>query len=102
MQIIFASVSYRRVVADLRYNMDYGKKNCVFGLYLNWKSESVSDCHTLYATLERAKAAMDREIEEAMENFGKGEVLHNLEWLYEFRTEDGYGFTVGIDEMMPL
>ena len=49
------------------------------------KSESVSDCHTLYATLERAKAAMDREIEEAMENFGKG-----------------YGFTVGIDEMMPL
>ena len=43
------------------------------------KSESVSDCHTLYATLERAKAAMDR-----------------------VRTEDGYGFTVGIDEMMPL
>ena len=41
------------------------------------KSESVSDCHTLYATLERAKAAMDREIEEAMENFGKGEVLHD-------------------------
>ena len=64
--------------------------------------ESVSDCHTLYATLERAKAAMDREIEEAMENFGKGEVLHDLERLYEFRTEDGYGFTVGIDEMMPL
>ena len=66
------------------------------------KSESVSDCHTLYATLERAKVAMDREIEEAMENFGKGEVLHDLERLYEFRTEDGYGFTVGIDEMMPL
>ena len=66
------------------------------------QSESVSDCHTLYATFEGAKAAMDREIEEAMENFGKGEVLHDLERLYEFRTEDGYGFTVGIHEMRPL
>lgn len=66
------------------------------------KSESVSDCHTLYATLERAKAAMNAEIEEAMENFSTGEVLHDLERLYEFRTEDGYGFTVGIDEMKPL
>ena len=44
----------------------------------------------------------DKEIEEAMENFCKGEVLHDLERLYEFRTEDGYGFTVGIDEMMSL
>lgn len=66
------------------------------------QSESVSDCHALYATLECAKVAMEREIEEAMENFDKGEVLHDLERLYEFRTEDGYGFTVGIDEMKPL
>ena len=64
--------------------------------------DCVSDCHALYATLERAKAAMNVEIEEARENFGKGEVLHDLERLYEFRTEDGYGFTVGIDEMKPL
>ena len=79
------------------------ERNTVFLVYtLIEQSECVSDCHTLYATFEGAKAAMDREIEEAMENFGKGEVLHNLEWLYEFRTEDGYGFTVGIDEMMPL
>lgn len=42
------------------------------------------------------------EREGAIENFGKGEVLHDLERLYEFRTEDGYGFTVGIDEMVPL
>ena len=60
------------------------------------------DCHSLYATLERAKAAMNAEIEEAMENFSTGEVLHDLERLYEFRTEDEYGFTVGIDEMKPL
>ena len=79
------------------------ERNSVFLVYTSIEqSESVSDCHALYATFERAKAAMDREIEEAMENFGKGEVLHDLERLYEFRTEDGYGFTVGIDEMMPL
>ena len=79
------------------------EKNAVYLVYtLIEQSDCVSDCHTLYATLERAKATMDREIEEAMENFNKGEVLHDLERLYEFRTEDGYGFTVGIDEMMPL
>ena len=79
------------------------EKNAVYLVYtLIEQSDCVSDCHTLYATLERAKAAMNVEIEEAMENFDKGEVLHDLERLYEFRTEDGYGFTVGIDEMMPL
>ena len=40
--------------------------------------ESVSDCHTLYSTLEKAKAAMEVEIQ-----------------------EDGQGFTVGIDEQIP-
>ena len=44
--------------------------------------ESVSDCHTLYSTLEKAKAAMEVEI-------------------YEFMNEDGQGFTVGIDEQIP-
>ncbi|WP_346709238.1 hypothetical protein [Phocaeicola salanitronis] len=79
------------------------ERNSVFLVYtLIEQSESVSDCHVLYATLERAKDAMDREIEEARENFDKGKVLHDLERLYEFRTEDGYGFTVGIDEMKPL
>lgn len=61
-----------------------------------------SDRHTLYSAIEKAKAAMASEIEEAMENFSKGRVIHDTERLYEFRTEDGYGFTVGIDEMKPL
>lgn len=83
--------------------MDYMERNAVYLVYtLIEQSDCVSDCHALYATLECAKAAMDKEIEEAMENFCKGEVLHDLERLYEFRNEDGYGFTVGIDEMKPL
>ena len=44
----------------------------------------------------------EKQLSKNPENFGKGEVLHDLERLYEFRTEDGYGFTVGIDEMVPL
>ena len=79
------------------------EKNAMYLVYtLIEQNDCVSACHALYATLERAKAAMNVEIEEARENFGKGEVLHDLERLYEFRTEDGYGFTVGIDEMKPL
>lgn len=79
------------------------ERNTVYLVYtLIEQSDCVSDCHALYANLERAKAAMDREIKEARENFCKGEVLHDLERLYEFRNEDGYGFTVGIDEMEAL
>lgn len=61
-----------------------------------------SDCHMLYSTLDKAKAAMRTEVEDAMENFSQGKVVHDLERLYEFRNEDGYGFTVGIDELKLL
>ena len=64
--------------------------------------ESISDCHTLYSTLEKAKAAMEIEIQECMKNFHYGKVKHDLERLYEFVNEDGQGFTVGIDEQIPL
>lgn len=61
-----------------------------------------SDCHALYSTLDKAKAAMRIEIEDAMENFAQGKTEHDLDRLYEFRNEDGYGFTVGIDELKVL
>ncbi len=64
--------------------------------------ESIADCHTLYSTLEKAKAAMEIEIQECMKNFHYGKVKHDLERLYEFVNEDGQGFTVGIDEQIPL
>ena len=65
------------------------------------ENERVSDCHTLYSTLEKAKAAMEVEIQECMKNFRHGEVKHDFERLYEFMNEDGQGFTVGIDEQIP-
>ena len=78
------------------------KTNIIYILYtLVDCGESVSDCHTLYSTLEKAKAAMEVEIQECMKNFRHGEVKHDFERLYEFMNEDGQGFTVGIDEQIP-
>ena len=77
--------------------------NTVYILYsLVDSGERISDCHTLYSTLEKAKAAMEIEIQECMKNFHYGKVKHDLERLYEFVNEDGQGFTVGIDEQIPL
>ena len=43
--------------------MDYMERNAVYLVYtLIEQSDCVSDCHALYATLECAKAAMDKEI----------------------------------------
>lgn len=43
------------------------KTNTIYILYtLVDCGESVSDCHTLYSTLEKAKAAMEVEIQECM------------------------------------
>lgn len=61
-----------------------------------------SDYHALYSTFDKAKPAMRIEIEDAMENFAQGKTEHDLDRLYEFRNEDGYGFTVGIDELKVL
>ena len=77
--------------------------NTVYILYsLVDCGESISDRHTLYSILEKAKAAMEIEIQECMKNFHYGKVKHDLERLYEFVNEDGQGFTVGIDEQIPL
>lgn len=63
--------------------------------------EDISDSHVLYMNLKDAKVAMDKEIEECHENFNRGRVKNDLERLYEFMDEDGRGFTVGIEEMIP-
>ena len=55
------------------------KTNTIYILYtLVDCGESVSDCHTLYSTLEKAKAAMEVEIQECMKNFRHGEVKHDF------------------------
>lgn len=77
-------------------------EHCLYTYSLVDCGESISDCHTLYSTLEKAKGAMEIEIQECMKNFHYGKVKHDLERLYEFVNEDGQGFTVGIDEQIPL
>ena len=77
--------------------------NTVYILYsLVDCGESNTHRLTLYSTFEKAKAAMEIEIQECMKNFHYGKVKHDLERLYEFVNEDGQGFTVGIDEQIPL
>ena len=77
------------------------KTNTIYILYtLVDCGESVSDWHTLYCTLEKAKAAMEVEIQEGGGGGRHGEVKHDFERLYEFMNEDGQGFMVGIDEQI--
>lgn len=60
-----------------------------------------NDTHALYADFATAKKAMQTEIEDGMENFAanKGEVILDLDTVYEWRDEDGNGLTVTIQEM---
>lgn len=78
------------------------KANTIYIVYVLLDcGECISDCHTLYSTLEKATAAMEAEIQECQKHFRYGEVKQDLERLYEFMNEDGQGFTVGIDEQIP-
>lgn len=66
--------------------------------------DCVSDGHALYATLDDAMAAFEQEIADCQENFNEwhGSALIDLPRCKEWRTEDGYGYTVTVDEMIPL
>lgn len=66
-------------------------------------SESVSDSHTLCTTIEKAEKAFNEEIKTCRENFfgRNGEFLINMWGCQEWRTEDGYGYTVSIEEIEP-
>ncbi len=63
---------------------------------------SVSDKHKLYRSEEKATGAFTREIKSCHEEFGSGEVLIDLKYCYEFRSPEGQGFTVSIEEMEPV
>jgi len=66
--------------------------------------DSVSDGHSLYSSLPKAKAAMAKEIAEAEQNFNlsHGETVLDLPRVREWRDVDGGGFTIGIEEVVPL
>lgn len=67
-------------------------------------SDSVSDGHALYASLDDAKRAMAKEVADAAENFNlsHGEYVLDLPYIREWRDADGGGFTIGIEEMAVL
>lgn len=60
-----------------------------------------TDSHSLYGSYADAKKAMRMEIKECMENFtaNNGEVILDLNTVYEWRDEDGNALTVTIEEM---
>ena len=80
------------------------KKFYLVTVLIECSADCISDGHALYADYEKAKEAMAIEIEGAAENFEgrEGETLVDVETCREWRTEDGYGYTVGIEELMPI
>ena len=65
--------------------------------------DSVSDSHTLFENKDTALETFNTEIEECAENFEgqSGEFLIDLPTCKEWRNEDGYGFTVSLEEVIP-
>ncbi len=80
------------------------KKLYLVTTLIECSAECITDSHALYADYEKAKAAMAVEIEGAAENFDgrEGEILVDLDTCREWRTEGGYGYTVGIEELTPI
>ncbi len=66
-------------------------------------SECVVDSHNLCSTIKKAEKAFKDEIKGCRENFfgRNGEFLIDIWGCQEWRTEDGYGYTVSIEEVMP-
>ena len=61
----------------------------------------VTDEHHLYASFDDAKRAFNYELAECRENFEgqDGEFLIDLDRCKEWRNEDGYGYTVTIEDI---
>lgn len=79
------------------------KKLYLVTVLIEYSAESISDAHALHMDYEKAKGAMAVAIEEAAENFdGQGEILVDVETCREWRNDDGYGYTVGIEELTPI
>ena len=66
--------------------------------------DSVSDYHSLYLRQETAINMFAIEVEQCAENFAgkKGDFIIDLPSCKEWRNEDGYGYTVTVEEVKPL
>jgi len=67
-------------------------------------SDSISDTHRLFGTLEKAESAFLEELKECSENFDgqDGDLLIDLPRCREWRNGDGFGYTVTVEEVTPL
>ena len=76
------------------------KKIFLVTVLIEYSAESVTDAHYAYADYNKAREAMSVQIEEARENFSDeaGEFIVDVDTSQEWRNEDGYGYTVGIEE----
>ena len=65
--------------------------------------DCTTDSHSLYATLEKAERDFKLKLADCRENFEgqRGEALIDLPRCYEWRTEDGFGYSVTIEEVEP-
>ena len=63
-------------------------------------ADSVTDVHKVFGTECLAKVHMQREIAEVSENFtGPGRRVIDMPTCVEWRDEDGYGYTVCVEEL---
>ena len=62
------------------------------------------DSHILCTSLDKAKEVLKTEIHTARNQFPvePGVVLTSNDYCHEWRDNDGYGYTVGIEEMTPV
>ena len=68
---------------------------------IEYYDQPPTDTHALYSNFADAKSAMEAEIAEGIENFAtdNGEVILDLDMVYEWRDEDGKGLTITIEKM---
>ena len=68
---------------------------------IEYYDQPPTDTHALYSNFADAKSAMEAEIAEGIENFAtdNGEVILDLDMVYEWRDEDGNGLTITIEKM---
>lgn len=68
---------------------------------IEYSAESTTDAHYAYSTLDKARERMEREIEDAQENFNIEEGSFGIDaplcqdWWNDF----GQGYTIGVEEM---
>ncbi len=77
------------------------KKIFLVTVLIEISDESPIDGHRAFTDYSKAKQAMSEEIENAQKYFEgwDGEVLVDVENCQEWRNEDVYGYTIGIEEL---